>query len=56
VIIAPVVVNIFLFHVFVDQSGLAVAVFLVAANTFLAYAHWDKFQPLFEAKKIRTAV
>jgi len=50
VVIAPVIVNIFLFHAFVDTSGLAVAVFLVFANIFLAIANRDKFKPLFEAK------
>ena len=50
VVIAPIVVNIFFFHVFVDTSGLPVAVFLVFANIFLAYAYWDKFKPLLEAK------
>lgn len=50
VVIAPVIVNIFFFHAFVDTSGLPVAVFLVLANIFLAYANWDKFKPLLEAK------
>src|SRR5215203_6940613 len=50
VVIAPVIVNIFLFHAFVDTSGLAVAVFLVFANIFLAIVNRDKFKPLFEAK------
>lgn len=50
IVIAPIVVNIFFFHVFVDTSGLPVAVFLVLANIFLAYAYRDKFKPLLEAK------
>lgn len=50
IVIAPIIVNIFLFHVFVDTSGLPVAIFLVLANIFLAYAYWDKFKPLLEAK------
>lgn len=50
VVIAPIIVNIFFFHVFVDTSGLPVAIFLVLANIFLAYAYWDKFKPLLEAK------
>ena len=50
VVIAPIVVNIFFFHAFVDTSGLPVAIFLVLANIFLAYANWDKFKPLLEAK------
>jgi uncharacterized membrane protein YphA (DoxX/SURF4 family) len=50
VVIAPIIVNIFLFHAFVDTSGLPVAIFLVLANIFLAYAYRDKFKPLLEAK------
>jgi putative oxidoreductase len=50
VVIAPIIVNIFFFHAFVDTSGVPVAVFLVLANIFLAYAYWDKFKPLLEAK------
>ena len=50
VVIAPIIINIFFFHAFVDTSGLPVAVFLVLANIFLAYANWDKFKPLLEAK------
>jgi uncharacterized membrane protein YphA (DoxX/SURF4 family) len=50
VVIAPIIVNIFFFHAFVDTSGLPVSIFLVLANIFLAYAYWDKFKPLLEAK------
>ena len=50
VVIAPIIVNIFFFHAFVDTAGLPVAVFLVSANIFLAFAYWDKFKPLLEAK------
>ena len=50
VVIAPIIINIFLFHAFVDTSGLPVGIFLVLANIFLAYACWDKFKPLLEAK------
>jgi len=50
VVIAPIIVNIFFFHAFVDTSGLPVAIFLVLANIFLAYSYWDKFKPLLEAK------
>lgn len=50
VVIAPIIVNILLFHIFVDTSGLPVAIFLLLANLFLAYANWEKFKPLLEAK------
>jgi putative oxidoreductase len=50
VVIAPVIINIFLFHLFVDQTGLPVAIFLVAANAFVAYFHREKYKPLFELR------
>ena len=50
IVIAPIIVNIFFFHAFVDTSGLPVAVFLVLANIFLAYANRDKFKPLLGVK------
>ena len=50
VVIAPVIINIFLFHAFVDTQGLAVGVALVFANVFLAYAYRDKFRPLLAAR------
>jgi len=49
VVIAPVIINIFLFHAFVDRTGLPVAIFLVLANAFVAYANRDKYKPLFKA-------
>ena len=50
VVIAPIIVNIFLVHAFLDRSGLAVAIFLVLANLFLAYAYRKSYAPLFIAK------
>ena len=50
IVIAPVIVNIFLFHAFVDTSGLPVAIFLVLANLFLGYSNWDKYKPLMAVK------
>ncbi|MEO8071710.1 MAG: DoxX family protein [Acidobacteriota bacterium] len=50
VVIAPIIINIFFFHALVDTSGLPVGIFLVLANSFLAYYHWEKYKPLLEAK------
>jgi len=50
IVIAPVIVNIFLFHLFVDRSGLPVAIFLVFANSFVAYSNWEKYRPVLVAK------
>ncbi len=49
VLIAPIIVNILLVHVFLGPEGLPLAVFLVLANGFLAYFHRDRYQPLFRA-------
>ena len=51
VVIAPIIVNIFFTHLFIDTAGLPVAIALVLANIFLAYANRDKFKPLLEAKQ-----
>jgi putative oxidoreductase len=50
VVIAPIIVNIFLVHIFLAPEGLPVTIFLVIANSFLAYSNWDKYKPLFESK------
>ena len=49
VVIAPVIVQIFLFHVFMDRSGLPVAIFLVAANIFVAYYYRDSYRGLLQS-------
>jgi putative oxidoreductase len=46
VLIAPIIVNIFMFHAFVDTSGLPVAVFLVLANIFVAYYYRNSYRGL----------
>ena len=50
IIISPVILNILFFHIFVDNAGLPVAIFLVLANSFLGYAYWYAFKPLFKAR------
>lgn len=50
VILAPIIINIFFVHLYLDRTGLPVAIFLILANLFLAYYNWDKYQPLLEAK------
>ena len=48
-LLAPVVVNIFLFHVFLEPSGLVIALLVVAAEIGLAWAYRDKFRPMLQA-------
>jgi len=50
VVIAPIIVNIFLFHVFLDRIGLPVAIFLVLANIFVAYCYRKSYAGLLTAK------
>ena len=46
VILSPIIVNIFFVHLFLDRTGLPVAIFLVLANIFLAYCYRDAFKAL----------
>jgi uncharacterized membrane protein YphA (DoxX/SURF4 family) len=47
--LAPMVLNIFLFHVFLEPSGLVLALLVVAAEIGLAWAYRDKFRPMLKA-------
>ena len=49
-ILAPMVVNIFLIHVFLEPSGLGIAIVVVAAEIGLAWAYRDKFRPMLQAR------
>src|SRR5271155_1956529 len=46
-LIAPVVVNIFLFHLFLAPAGLPVALVVVVFEVILAWMHREAFAPLF---------
>ena len=50
VILAPVIINILMVHIFLDRSGLPVAIFLVLATSFLAYYYRRAFAPLLTPK------
>jgi putative oxidoreductase len=49
ILISPIIINIVLIHSFLDPKGLPVAVFLVIANSFLAYVNRESYKPLFRA-------
>jgi putative oxidoreductase len=49
IVIAPIIINIFLFHFFLDPANLAVPIFLVAANIFVAYYYRDRYRGLLAA-------
>ena len=50
VILAPIVVNILMVHIFLDRTGLPVAIFLTAAFIFLGYYYRSAFAPLLTPK------
>ena len=50
VIIFPVSLNILMYHVFTAQADFGMAIVIVLANLFLAYAYREKYKPLFEMK------
>ncbi|MEM1183263.1 MAG: DoxX family membrane protein [Acidobacteriota bacterium] len=42
-ILAPIVINILFFHIFLDLAGLPVAIFVTGLELFLAWAYRDSF-------------
>jgi uncharacterized membrane protein YphA (DoxX/SURF4 family) len=47
VILAPIIVNIVAFHVFLAPSGLPIAIAMLAGELYLAWTYRDVFAPLF---------
>ncbi|WP_298417737.1 DoxX family membrane protein [uncultured Kordia sp.] len=48
ILLAPISVNILLFHFFLDLSGGMIGALIVALlNGILIYKHWPQFKPLF---------
>lgn len=43
-ILAPIVLNILFFHVFLDPAGMPVAIFVTALEAFLAWSYRDSFK------------
>jgi uncharacterized membrane protein YphA (DoxX/SURF4 family) len=50
VLLAPVIVNIVLFHAFLAPAGIAMAIVLVALQLFLAWTHRGAYRPLLTAR------
>ncbi|NND88661.1 MAG: DoxX family membrane protein [Flavobacteriaceae bacterium] len=48
VILAPISINILLFHIFLDISDILVAIVIVALNSILIYKYWKAYRPLFQ--------
>ena len=49
ILLAPVSVSILLFHTFLDQAGLGMAIFIVAMQLFLAWSYRDSFSGVLQA-------
>lgn len=49
-LIAPVVVNIFAFHAFLEPSGLVLAAIIVVAEVYLAWTYRAAFRPMLRAR------
>lgn len=47
VILAPISVNILLFHLFLDIPGISGALLVAVFNAILMYKMWPKYKPLF---------
>jgi uncharacterized membrane protein YphA (DoxX/SURF4 family) len=50
VVIFPIILNILLFHAFLQPSGLPVAILLMLGGLFLAYYYRDKYKAFLTAK------
>lgn len=48
ILLAPISLNILLFHMFLDVSGIAVAIVIVAINIILIFKYWKAYRPLFQ--------
>ncbi|HYD03897.1 MAG TPA: hypothetical protein VEC16_06395 [Alphaproteobacteria bacterium] len=49
IILAPIVLNILLYDIFVDTRGLAIGIVIVLLTGFLVWRNWDKYAGLFKA-------
>jgi len=54
VLLAPVIMNILLFHLFLAPDGLPLALIVVALEVILAWMHRDAYGPLIESAPSRT--
>jgi len=47
ILLAPISINILLFHLFLDIPGVSAALLVVMFNGILIYKHWKQYIPLF---------
>src|SRR5215468_10245978 len=54
-ILAPLIINIFAFHLFLDPKNIIVPVILVVLAIYLAWAYRDSFRPMLAARATPSA-
>lgn len=47
-LLAPISINILLFHVFLDVTGIGGAILVTVLNGILIYKHWPQYKSLFQ--------
>ena len=50
ILLAPLIVHIFLFHMFLDPGMLGMAIAVVVVEVFLAAMYWDNYSHLFKKR------
>ena len=50
VVLAPVALNILLFHIFLEPSGVAIGLFLVVLGLYTAHQHRESFSAVLQRK------
>lgn len=46
VLLAPIAINIFLYHLLIDPGGVALPIFIIILMIWLAYGYWGHFKGL----------
>lgn len=47
ILLAPIAINILLFHIYLDFAGIIPAILIAILNGILIYKHWSQYKPLF---------
>ncbi len=47
ILLAPISINILLFHLFLDIPGVTIALLVVLLNAIMIFKHWKQYIPLF---------
>ena len=48
ILLAPISINILLFHLFLDLPSILPAIIIVSINAVLIYKYWKSYKPLFQ--------